>query len=210
MQVPYRSLRALLGLMESDGHSSLFGLFSTLVQDRNHEMIHMSAEFKRFEFLSLCRHIKHDIDDLRRKCLTRHAGIHILSIDIAGSHGHSWHLGVSKRKGKALSSNKLSVNQWILCAIRAIKARIFNTLYISSERSLIYIAVLPKLIHELDGDLSEVSDQQLVHKIVRPKIITLIETDRLSEYFDERSVGKLDNKSGLLQLPYYHDVIRHH
>jgi len=209
MQVPYRSLRALLGLMESDGHSSLFGLFSTLVQDRNHEMIHMSTEFKRFEFISLCRHIKCEIDDLRRRCLTRHAGVHILSIDVSGSHGHSWHVGISGRKGKALVANTISVNQWVLCTIRALKARIFNTLYITPERKLIFIAVLPKMIHDLDHDLSEIPDRDLVHKIVTPKISSIIESEKISEYFEQRSLGNIDKKSGLLQLPYYHDVLRH-
>ncbi len=209
MQVPYRSLRALLGLMESDGHSSLFGLFSTLVQDRNHEMIHMSTEFKRFEFLSLCRHIKSEIDDLRRRCLTRHAKVHILSIDISGSHGHSWHLGNTGRRGAALVESSISVNQWVLCTIRALKARIFNTLYITPERTLIFIAVLPKMIHDVDRNLNDISDSDLVHKIITPKVLALIDSGRIPEYFEQRSLGKIEKKSGLLQIPYYHDVIRH-
>ena len=209
MQVPYRSLRALLGLMESDGHSSLFGLFSTLVQDRNHEMIHMSTEFKRFEFISLCKHIKSEIDDLRRRCLTRHAGVHILAIDVAGSHGHSWHIGRTGGRGKSIICNDITVNQWVLFAIRALKARIFNTLYVNPGRMLIFVAVLPKLIHDLDKDLSNIPDKDLVHKIVTPKILSLIESNKLTEYFECRSLGALDKRSGLLQVPYYHDVIKY-
>ena len=77
----------------------------------------MAVEFKRFEFVALCKHARNEISDLRKRCLTRHTGIHILAIDVAGSHGHSWHMGKTGNKGIALVNGAVTVHQWVLCYV---------------------------------------------------------------------------------------------
>lgn len=95
-------VKSIVDMTQTDWTASWAGSVSTIVLDKKNELVHVSTEFKKFDFVPLCKHVNSEVKDLCKRCLSWHSSVKVLSLDVAGHASKKWSLANSKYAAPSL------------------------------------------------------------------------------------------------------------